>query len=86
MLDGVKATRLDMRSKFDAEYEKILGWADLLDIEEAIPLAGRRSRRRNGLQQLLQPQEYYRTELWEPTLDAMYNSLVTRFDEGVLLI
>jgi hypothetical protein len=85
LLDGVKATLLEMRGKFDEEYSEVLKWADVLDIEEATPLAGRRSRRRNDLQQLLQPMEYYRKELWEPTIDAMYNSLVTRFDEGALI-
>jgi hypothetical protein len=53
LLDGVKATLLEMRGKFDEEYREVLNWADVLDIEEATPLAGRRSRERNDLQQLL---------------------------------
>ncbi len=60
-------------------------FASELEVEESCPLDGRRSRRRDAFQNILSLKEYFKSQLWIPTIDCFYEELDRRFHDGALL-
>ena len=82
-IDLVKSTLKGYRSRVDgfhhSVYEKTLGLAASIDVEESSPhLAGRQTQRHNI--RWANAEDFYRLNLTTPFLDHMITELETRFD------
>jgi hypothetical protein len=78
LLEATKGVLLSFRSDeehFDKLYDQAAAIAEDLDVEPNTPLSGRKTRRRDELQTLLTPKEFYRTQMWAPTVSSFYDEL-----------
>jgi hypothetical protein len=78
LLEATKGVLLSFRSDeehFDKLYDEAAAIAEDLDLEPDTPRSGTKTRRRDELETLLTPKEFYRTQMWAPTVSCFYDEL-----------